>query len=512
MDEIHRFNKAQQDAFLQHVESGLITLIGATTENPSFEVIPALLSRCRLIILKALSPVDLKNLLVSALEDPERGLGKGDISITADALEYIVDIADGDARRALNGLEISASLADGLAENLHTNKTIQITLQTVEKAVQKTALSYDKNGEEHYNIISAFHKSLRGSDPDGAVYWLGRRLQAGEDPLYPARRMVRFASEDVGNADPQALGVALSAMEAFRFLGRPEGDLALFQAAVYLAAAPKSNSIYATHGMVKDVIDKTGALPVPLHIRNAPTKLMRDIGYGKNYKYAHDYPGAFVAQEYLPEKLRDKIFYIPTERGYEKAIKDFDYVIKSFPRYAYVYMNRGNAFAGLGEHELADKDYSKAEKLDPQYATANYINEGLAYMNSGEYELAIEAFTQSITASSDIIVIYSGYYNRAVSYEALGKDELAIEDYSNAIEVYSQDADAFTNRGLAYVKLGLYERAIKDFDQAIKIDSQDAEVYYSRGIVYYNLGEYERAIENVNAENLVREMKRSGFS
>jgi putative ATPase len=321
VDEIHRFNKAQQDAFLQHVESGLITLIGATTENPSFEVIPALLSRCRLIVLKALSTADLKNLLASALEDPERGLGKGDISITAEALEYIADIADGDARRALNSLEVSASLAVGLAENLHTTKIIKITLQIVEKAVQKTALRYDKSGEEHYNIISAFHKSLRGSDPDAAIYWLGRMLEAGEDPLYPARRMVRFASEDIGNADPRALDVALNAMEAFRFLGSPEGDLALFQAASYLAAAPKSNSIYKACWAVKAVINKTGALPVPLHIRNAPTKLMRNMGCGKNYKYAHDYQGAFVAQEYLPEKLRDEIFYTPTERGYEKVIK-----------------------------------------------------------------------------------------------------------------------------------------------------------------------------------------------
>ncbi|MCD6225374.1 MAG: replication-associated recombination protein A [Deltaproteobacteria bacterium] len=326
VDEIHRFNKAQQDAFLQHVESGLITLIGATTENPSFEVIPALLSRCRLIVLKAIAPDNLKSLLASALKDQKRGLGKADIRITDEALDCIANIADGDARRALSSLEISASLAEGVAENLREcnldeDKIIWISLQTVEKAVQKTALRYDKGGEEHYNIISAFHKSLRGSDPDAAVYWLGRMLEAGEDPLYPARRMVRFASEDIGNADPHALGVALSAMEAFRFLGRPEGDLALFQAAVYLAAAPKSNSIYKACGVVKDVIDKTGALPVPLHIRNAPTKLMKDIGYGKNYKYAHDYRGAFVAQEYLPEKLRDKIFYTPTERGYEKTIK-----------------------------------------------------------------------------------------------------------------------------------------------------------------------------------------------
>ncbi len=326
VDEIHRFNKAQQDAFLQHVESGLITLIGATTENPSFEVIPALLSRCRLIVLEQIPSDNIKSLLTAALKDKKKGLGKANLRITDEALDHIAIIADGDVRRALNSLEISAALSAGMTENLqkklYKDKTIQITLQTVENAVQKTALSYDKNGEEHYNIISAFHKSLRGSDPDGAVYWLGRMLQAGEDPLYPARRMVRFASEDVGNADPNALGVALNAMEAFRFLGRPEGDLALFQAAVYLAAAPKSNSIYVTHGIVKDVIDKTGALPVPLHIRNAPTKLTQDIGYGKNYKYAHHYKGAFIAQEYLPEKLRDKIFYIPTERGYEKAIKN----------------------------------------------------------------------------------------------------------------------------------------------------------------------------------------------
>jgi putative ATPase len=325
VDEIHRFNKAQQDAFLQHVESGLITLIGATTENPSFEVIPALLSRCRLIVLEPIPSDNIKSLLAAALEDKKRGLGKENLRITDEALDHIAIVADGDVRRALNSLEISAALSAGMAENLqkksYKDKIIQITLQTVEKAVQKTALSYDKNGEEHYNIISAFHKSLRGSDPDAAIYWLGRMLEAGEDPLYPARRMVRFASEDIGNADPRALDVALNAMEAFRFLGSPEGDLALFQAAAYLAAAPKSNSIYKASGAVKAVINKTGALPVPLHIRNAPTSLMRNMGYGKNYKYAHDYQGAFVVQEYLPEKLRDEIFYTPTDRGYEKVIK-----------------------------------------------------------------------------------------------------------------------------------------------------------------------------------------------
>jgi len=320
VDEIHRFNKAQQDAFLQHVESGLITLIGATTENPSFEVIPALLSRCRLVVLKPLTTDNIKFILTNAVKDKKKGLCKTGLAITDKALNHIAGMADGDMRRALNNLEISASLAAGLAPSL--DKAPQITLETVERAIQKNALIYDKTGEEHYNIISAFHKSLRGSDPDAAVYWLGRMLHAGEDPLYPARRMVRFASEDVGNADPNALGIALSAMEAFRFLGHPEGDLALFQAAAYLATAPKSNSIYATYGIVKDVIDKTGSLPVPLHIRNAPAKLMKEAGYGINYKYAHNYPDAFIAQEYLPEEIKNKKFYTPTERGYEKIINN----------------------------------------------------------------------------------------------------------------------------------------------------------------------------------------------
>lgn len=321
VDEIHRFNKAQQDAFLEHVEIGLITLIGATTENPSFEVIPALLSRCRLIILNPLTSNNIKPILMRTVKDVKRGLGKYNLKITDEALNHISDLAGGDMRRALNSLEISASLAISSENSAQTDKTVQITLQTVESAVQKKSLNYDKTGEEHYNIISAFHKSLRGSDPDAAVYWLGRMIEAGEDPLYPARRMVRFASEDVGNADPNALGIALSAMEAFRFLGHPEGDLALFQAAAYLATAPKSNSIYATYGKIKNVINQTGSLPVPLHIRNASTKLLKEIGYGKNYKYAHNYPEAFIAQEYLPDKLRGKNFYNPTERGYEKTIK-----------------------------------------------------------------------------------------------------------------------------------------------------------------------------------------------
>jgi putative ATPase len=230
-------------------------------------------------------------------------------------------MSDGDARTALNSLETTASLIASSREDPSKEKPINITLQDVERAMERKALLYDKTGDEHYNLISAFHKSLRGSDPDAAAYWLGRMLSAGEDPFYVARRMVRFASEDIGNADPHALGVALSAMEAFRFLGHPEGELALVQAAVYLATAPKSNSIYTAYGAVKVVIDKHGALPVPLHIRNAPTPLMKGIGYGKDYKYAHDHKDAFVPQDYLPEKLEGRHFYMPTDRGYENRIK-----------------------------------------------------------------------------------------------------------------------------------------------------------------------------------------------
>jgi len=312
VDEIHRFNKAQQDAFLHHVETGLITLIGATTENPSFEVIAALLSRCRVITLKPLLVEDIMVLLKKAVLDKKRGLGNMGVNIEDDALKLLADIADGDARRGLNGLEAAAFMAE---------KTSIITLQIIESSMQKKRLKYDKEGEEHYNIISAFHKSMRGSDPDAAVYWLGRMLFAGEDPLYIARRMVRFASEDIGIADPNALGIALSAKEAFEFLGHPEGELPLFQAAVYLAAAPKSNSIYRTFKAIGQVIEKTGALPVPMHIRNAPTKLMKNMGYGSGYKYAHDYDGAYVPQEYLPDELKSRTYFTPTNRGYEKIIK-----------------------------------------------------------------------------------------------------------------------------------------------------------------------------------------------
>ncbi len=324
VDEIHRFNKAQQDAFLQHVESGLIILVGATTENPSFEVIPALLSRCRVMILNPLSENEIKRILDSALKDKPRGLGETGITFSPEALDHLAAAADGDVRTALNGLEIAASLIKSEAMSGTSSSEIKehmVSLEDVENALQKKALLYDKAGEEHYNLISALHKSLRGSDPDAAAYWLLRMLEAGEDPLYIARRMVRFASEDVGNADTNALAVALNAVESYRFLGSPEGNLALVQAAVYLASAPKSNSLYVTENKIKSVIKKTGALPVPLHIRNAPTKLMKDIGYGKDYKYAHDYKDAFVPQSYLPEQLENQIYYTPTQRGYEQVIK-----------------------------------------------------------------------------------------------------------------------------------------------------------------------------------------------
>ncbi|MBN1615251.1 MAG: replication-associated recombination protein A [Deltaproteobacteria bacterium] len=315
VDEIHRFNKAQQDAFLPHVESGAITLIGATTENPSFEVIAPLLSRSRVMVLNPFSEEELRLIVKGALEDVDRGLGGMSLRIGPEALDVIVWSADGDARAALNNLEAAASLLSSSEGGER-----EITRAVVEKALQKKALQYDKSGEEHYNLISALHKSLRGSDPDAALYWLGRMLAAGEEPLYIARRMVRFASEDVGNADPQALGVAIAAMQAFQFIGSPEGELALAQAAVYLAAAPKSNALYAGYGRVMETIRRTGTLPVPLPIRNAPTKLMKELGYGKDYKYAHDYEDAYVPQEYLPDRLRGTTFYRPTNRGYEKTI------------------------------------------------------------------------------------------------------------------------------------------------------------------------------------------------
>ncbi len=317
VDEIHRFNKAQQDAFLPHVESGFITQIGATTENPSFEVISPLLSRTRVMGLRPFTEEELAEILRRALEDPVRGLGGLSIDVEPEALEHMVRAADGDARAALNNLEAAASRVAGKGPGERG-----ITLAMAEAALQRKALQYDKAGEEHYNLISALHKSLRGSDPDAALYWLARMIEAGEDPLYIARRMIRFASEDIGNADPMALTVAMAAMQAFHFIGLPEGELSLAQAAVYLATAPKSNAIYRAYGRVKSVVGETGTLPVPLHIRNAPTRLMRDLGYAKGYWYAHDYEEAFVPQDYLPEKLRGQVYYTPTDRGYERTIRE----------------------------------------------------------------------------------------------------------------------------------------------------------------------------------------------
>jgi len=324
VDEIHRFNKAQQDAFLQHVESGLITLIGATTENPSFEVIAPPLSRCRVITLEALPPDALKAIIHKALHDEARGLGQLPIAFTDEAVDYLVRIADGDARAALNGLDNAAGmlLLDRTAARREEAVITRIDQAQLEKLLQRKALRYDKDGEEHYNFISALHKSLRGSDPDAALYWLARMLMAGEDPLYVARRMVRFASEDIGNADPQALTMALNAVESYRLLGSPEGDLALAQAAVYLATAPKSNRIYTAYDHVRATIRETGTLPVPMHIRNAPTRLMKALDYGKGYQYPHDHAGAHVAQTYLPEELQGRYFYNPTERGHEKQIRE----------------------------------------------------------------------------------------------------------------------------------------------------------------------------------------------
>ncbi len=322
VDEIHRFNKAQQDAFLHHVENGLITLIGATTENPSFEVIAPLLSRCRVLTMNTLSEADIGTILARALSDKERGLGKLSVELAPEALMHLSAIADGDGRTALNGLEVVAAFVNATQEHDARAGPRRICLPEVEAALQKKALLYDKSGEEHYNLISALHKSLRGSDPDAALYWLGRMLLAGEDPLYIARRLVRFASEDIGNADPRALAVTIDVVAAVKLIGRPEGDLALAQAAVYLATAPKSNSLYAAYQAVTDDIAATGSQPVPFQIRNAPTRLMKDLGYSKGYRYAHDYAEAYAPQEYLPNALKGRQYYRPTDRGYEKIIKE----------------------------------------------------------------------------------------------------------------------------------------------------------------------------------------------
>ncbi len=315
VDEIHRFNKAQQDAFLPHVESGLITLIGATTENPSFEIIPPLLSRCKLLTLKPLNKDELLEILKRALTDKERGLGSYNISISSEAQDSLISLCDGDARRLLNLLETAFSLA------LTDSDKIVIEVSTVIEAAGKKLPRYDKSGDEHFGLISAFHKSLRGSDPDAALYWLTRMLAAGEDPKYIARRMIRFASEDVGNADPSALSIALDALNAFNVLGSPEGELALAQAAIYLATAPKSNAIYKAFSYAMEDVNRFGTLEVPKHILNAPTRLMKELGYSKGYKYPHKYQDAIVAQQYMPDKLVSRRYYEPTTRGYEATVK-----------------------------------------------------------------------------------------------------------------------------------------------------------------------------------------------
>src|SRR5262249_21292490 len=309
--EIHRFNRAQQDAFLPHVEKGTIILVGATTENPSFEVNSALLSRCRVYVLHGLTETDLVEIIRRALADPERGLARRRALVDDEALGRIAALANGDARSALNILELAVTLApvDGGQP--------RVTEAAIREAAQRKSLLYDKAGEEHYNLISALHKSLRDSDPDGALYWMTRMLESGEEPLYVARRLVRFASEDVGNADPAALTLTLAAKDAYDFLGSPEGELALAQATLYLAMAPKSNAVYVAFNEASEDVAERPTEPVPLHIRNAPTRLIKELGYGAGYQYAHDAPDARVDQDDLPESLRGRQYYRPTDRGLE---------------------------------------------------------------------------------------------------------------------------------------------------------------------------------------------------
>jgi putative ATPase len=312
VDEIHRFNKSQQDAFLPYVERGIFTIIGATTENPSFEVIAPLLSRCKVLVLNPLNETEIIAILNQALSDTERGLALSGISADEESLSFIAGQSGGDARIALNTLETASRLAGKGA----------VTVETAREALQKKALLYDKGGEEHYNVISAFIKSMRGSDPDAALYWLARLLEAGEDPIFIIRRMVILASEDIGNADPRALQIAVSALQAFQMVGMPEGRIILGQAVTYLATAPKSNASYIGIDAAIAEVRKSGGLPVPMHIRNAPTKLMKDLGYHKGYQYAHDFHDGYVFQEHLPEQIAGRRFYEPTDRGYEKSIRE----------------------------------------------------------------------------------------------------------------------------------------------------------------------------------------------
>ncbi|MBM2835523.1 MAG: ruvB [Candidatus Brocadiaceae bacterium] len=316
VDEIHRFNKAQQDAFLHHVEDGTITLIGATTENPSFEVNAPLLSRCKVLVLEHLTEDHLKTIMSNALQDGDRGLGNLKVEIQNDVFDFIARLSHGDARVALNTLEAAVMLTKPDQEGKR-----MVTLEIAQEAMQRKALLYDKGGEEHYNVISAFIKSMRGSDPDAALYWLARMLDAGEDPLFIARRMIIFAAEDVGNADPAALQLAVAVKDAFHFVGMPEGWIPLAQGVAYLACAPKSNASYMAYlEALKDVREK-GALAVPSHIRNAPTPMMKDMGYGKGYKYPHSF-GGYAEQVYMPEAIQGREYYKPTDNGFDKVIKE----------------------------------------------------------------------------------------------------------------------------------------------------------------------------------------------
>jgi putative ATPase len=319
VDEIHRFNKAQQDAFLPHVEKGNIRLVGATTENPSFEIISALLSRCRVYVLRPLTEDQIVVLLQRALADDERGLGSMKLATSDDALKRIAAYSSGDARSAYNVLEVAAALAK---ERSGKEVGAEITDEIVQDAVQKRVLLYDKAGEEHYNLISALHKSVRNSDPDAALYWLARMLEAGEDPLYIARRLVRMAVEDIGLADPQALPLCVAARDAVDFIGMPEGNLTLAEAAVYLSIAPKSNALYTAYAEVQGDVERTAAEPVPLHIRNAPTGLMKGLGYGAGYQYAHDLESKVADMQCLPDNLRNRVYYNPTSEGVEKRIRE----------------------------------------------------------------------------------------------------------------------------------------------------------------------------------------------
>ncbi len=313
LDEIHRFNKSQQDYLLPHVEDGTVLLIGATTENPSFEVNAALLSRLRVFVFQMLDWEALKKIVYRALRDRNRGLGALNLELGEEEADLLVTVAGGDGRSALNILEVAAAKA-------HKGGRRSIAADVIREAAQKRNLLYDKGGEEHFNLISALHKSLRDSDPDAGLYWMGRMLEGGEDPIYIARRLVRFASEDVGLASPRALEQAVAAFQASRYIGMPECALALAQAVVFLATAPKSNALYTAYNAVKEEISRSGHLPVPLHIRNAPTRLMKQLGYGKGYQYAHDFPDAEVDQEHLPQPIRGKRFYHPTDRGFEETI------------------------------------------------------------------------------------------------------------------------------------------------------------------------------------------------